>query len=198
VTGTNRRLTLCADAVRLAILCSAGVFVAIGEGHAALKAVLVLLPAVTARLVQVNPALDLLFALALGAEAVGTAFAAYHQAIGGDTFPHIALPLLSGPVLYVGLVRLGAVPGLAVPPSPRRLLGAAIVTLASVLALGTAWELLEWSADTALGTNYSQGSDDTLGDLFNDAIAAAASGALVALWIRAGARRPSLAMAAAP
>jgi hypothetical protein len=196
MTASTKTVTLCADAVRLAILCSSGVFVAIGDGPSALKAALVLAPALAARLARVNPALDLLFALALGAEAVGTSFAAYHSTVGGDTFPHIALPLLSGPVLYVGLVRLGAVPAFDAPARPVRLLGAAIVTFAIVLALGAAWELVEWSADTALGTNYSQGSVDTLGDLLNDAIAAAGSGVLVAVWIRAGARRPALAMAA--
>lgn len=159
-------MTLCADLLRVAILCSAAVFFADGDGASALKAVLVLGPAVFARLVRVHPALDLVFALALFAEAVG-------MFGGGDTLPHLVLPFLSGPVLYVGLMRLGAV---ARP--------AALVTFAGVLVLGIAWEIVEWSADTALGTDYSQGYDDTTGDLVNDAIAAAASGAVVGVWAR--------------
>jgi uncharacterized membrane protein YjdF len=160
-------MTLAADLVRVAILCSAAVFLAIGDGPSALMAVLVLVPSLAARVIRVNPALDLVFAAALGAQAVG------RSVVGGDTLPHLVLPLLSGPVLYVGLERLGIVP---------RLPG--VTTFVGVLALGAAWELVEWSADAALGTDYSQGYGDTAGDLFNDAIAAAASGVLVSVWVR--------------
>jgi uncharacterized membrane protein YjdF len=160
-------MTLCADLVRVAILGSAVVFLAIGDGASALMALLVLVPSVVARWVRVNPILDLVFALALGAQAVGRPFE------GGDTLPHLVLPLLSGPVLYLALVRLGVV--------PRR---PGLTTFAGVLALGAAWELVEALADAAFGTDYSQGYADTSGDLFNDAIAAAASGALVSVWVR--------------
>ena len=156
-----------ADLVRVAILGSAVVFVATGDGASALMALLVLVPSVVARWARVNPILDLVFALALGAQAVGRPFE------GGDTLPHLVLPLLSGPVLYVALVRLGIV--------PRR---PGVTTFVGVLALGAAWELVEWLADTALGTDYSQGYADTASDLFNDAIAAAASGVLVSVWVR--------------
>jgi hypothetical protein len=159
-------MRLSADVVRVAILCSAALFLADGDGAAALKAVLVLAPALFARMVRVHPALDLAFALALFAEAVGLLG-------GGDTLPHLLLPFLSGPVLYVGLTRLGTM------PRP-----AALVTFGSVLVLGIAWEIVEWAADTALGTDFSQGWDDTTGDLVNDAIAAAASGAVVGVWVR--------------
>jgi hypothetical protein len=161
------KMTLCADLVRGAILCAAAFFLATGDGSSALMALLVLVPSVVARCVRVNPILDLGFAVALGAQAVGRPFES------GDTIPHLVLPLLSGPVLYVGLMRLGIAP---------RLPG--VTTFVGVLTLGVAWELVEWLADTALGTNYSQGYGDTAGDLLNDAIAAAASGVLVSVWVR--------------
>lgn len=160
-------MRFCADLVRVAILGSAVVFLATGDGASALMALLVLVPSVVARWVRVNPVLDLVFALALGAQAVGRPFE------GGDTLPHLVLPLLSGPVLYLALVRLGIV--------PRR---PGVTTFVGVLALGAAWELVEWLADTALGTDFSQGYGDTTSDLFNDAIAAAASGVLVSVWVR--------------
>ena len=160
-------MTFGADLVRVAILGSAVVFLATGDGASALMALLVLVPSVVARWVRVNPILDLVFALALGAQAVGRPFE------GGDTLPHLVLPLLSGPVLYLALVRLGV--------APRR---PGVTTFVGVLALGAAWELVEWFADSALGTDYSQGYSDTTSDLFNDAIAAAASGVLVSVWAR--------------
>jgi len=160
-------MTFGADLVRVAILGSAVVFLATGDGASALMALLVLVPAVAARCVRVSPGLDLAFALALGAQAVLRPFDA------GDSLPHLVLPLLSGPVLYVGLLRLGMVP---------RFPG--VATFVGVLALGVAWELVEWLADTTLGTDYSQGYSDISGDLFNDAIAAGASGVLVSVWVR--------------
>jgi uncharacterized membrane protein YjdF len=160
-------MTFCADLVRVVILGSAVVFLATGDGASALMALLVLVPSVTARWVRVSPILDLGFALALGAQAIGRPFEV------GDTLPHLVLPLLSGPVLYVGLLRLGVVP---------RFPG--VATFVGVLALGVAWELVEWLADTTLGTDYSQGYGDTAGDLLNDALAAAASGVLVSVWVR--------------
>lgn len=176
-------LIRCADLVRLAILCAVVAFLAAGDGPAALKAALVLAPSVGARLLRVNPVLDLLFALALGAEAV--IGGGNEPVAGNDTLPHIALPLLSGPVLYTGLLRLGAVPEVRGSPTPRSLVAAALVTVACVMALGAAWELVEGAADAALGTDYSQGARDTLVDLLNDLIGAAGGGALVALWLRA-------------
>jgi hypothetical protein len=153
-----------------------------GDGAAALKALLVLLPAVASRLVGVAPVFDLVFVVALAGEAIATALGAYDSLSWGDTLSHLALPLLSGPVVYVGLVRLvGIEPG---APTPRySVIAVALVTAVSVFCLGVAWELVEWTADDTFGTNYSQGYTDTLRDLRNDAIAAVASGTLVAMWL---------------
>jgi hypothetical protein len=174
------------------ILCGAVAFLAAGDGPAALKALLVLPAALAPRLLRVHPLLDLTFVVALAAEALGRGVAGYG---GDDAISHLALPLLSGPVVYVGLVRLGVLP-VASTRSGR--LYAALGTVAGVLALGAAWELVELAADGMFGTNYSQGRRDTVGDLLNDAIAASASGALVALWLRASAARPRLRPLTAP
>jgi hypothetical protein len=184
-------LTRLADVGRVAIVCGSAAFLAGGDGSAALKALLVMPAAFAPRLVRVHPVLDLVFVLALVAESLGRGVAGYY---GDDAMSHIVLPLLSGPVLYVGLVRLGALPAGAAKPAP---LAVATVTAATVLAVGAMWELVEWTADGAFGTNYSQGYSDTLTDLLNDAIAAAGSGALVAAWVRASAERPEIAPAIA-
>jgi hypothetical protein len=183
-----RRLTRVADLVRVALLCTAAVWLIAGDGSAALKALLVLPPALLGRVVRIHPGFDLLFSTALAAEAIATGLGAYDSIGGGDTLSHLVLPLLSGPVLYGGLVTLGIVPSPSIAPAARFGLGAAVVTAASVLALGTLWELAEWAADGAFGTNYSQGYSDTLGDLLADAGAAVISGALVAGWLRLASR----------
>jgi hypothetical protein len=173
-----------ADIVRAAIVCAAALFLIAGDGPAGVKALLVLPPAFAGRLVPVRPAYDLLFASALLAEVVATSLGAYDSISWGDGLSHVVLPLLAGPILYAGIVRLRGVAEVRPAPGARSLLGAGLVTAAAVLWLGAIWELVEWVVDAAVGTDFSQSYDDTLGDLRNDAAAAAGSGALVAAWLR--------------
>ena len=188
----GQALTHLADVVRIGIVFGSAAFLAADDGSAALKALLVMPAALAPRLVRVHPVLDLVFVLALAAESIGRDVVGYYR---GDAVSHIVLPLLSGLVLCAGLVRIGV---LTPRPAARPLLGVAIVTAAAVLALGALWELVEWAVDVAFGTDYSQGYRDTIGDLLNDAIAAAGSGLLVALWLRAAVNRPALGPLIAP
>lgn len=185
-------LSRAADIVRAALVGAAGVFLAVGDGSAGLKALLLLAPALVGRFARVPPAFDLVFALALTAEAFGTKLGAYDSISWGDTLSHTALPFFSGPIAYGVLATLGiaAEPGTA--RSARALVAAATVTAVAILVLGVAWELVEWAADGALGTEYSQGYDDTRADLVNDAVAAVASGILVAVWLGLAAPKPAL------
>lgn len=185
-----RRLTRVADLVRVALLCSAAVWLVAGDASAALRAILVLTPAVLGRLVRIHPAFDLLFSSALAAESTATGLGAYDTMGWNDTLSHLVLPLLSGPILYLSLVRLGAAAAPSAAPTVRFLCGAAVVTAASVLALGALWELVEWAADEAFGTNYSQGYDDTLVDLLADTVAATGAGGLVSVWLWGSFHRP--------
>jgi hypothetical protein len=165
-------------------VCAALLFLIAGDSSAGLKALLVLPPAFAGRFVRVHPAFDLIFALALLAEVVVSSLGAYDSIGWGDGLSHIVLPLLSGPIMYAGIVRLRGGAEFGAAPTTRSLLGPALVTAAAVLCLGVAWELVEWVVDAAFGTDFSQGYDDTFEDLRNDAIAAAGSGALVAAWMR--------------
>jgi hypothetical protein len=161
---------------RAAIVCAAALFAIAGNGSAALKALLVAPPAFAGRYVRVSPAFDLIFAVALLAEAVATGLGAYDSISWGDGLSHLVLPLLSGPILFAGIVRIRG--------STDSLLASALVTTMAVLVLGVVWEGVEWVVDAAFGTDFSQGYNDTLDDLRNDAIAAVASGGLVAAWLR--------------
>lgn len=194
----RHRLALSADLVRVGIFLLAAVLLAAGDGSSALKALLVLLPAGLARLVRPHPGFDLLFTVALGGEAIGTAVGAYDSIAWGDALSHFVLPLLSGPILYVALVRLGAVPQPDAAPTDRFLVGAAVITAIAVMCLGALWELVEWAADSTVGTHYSQGYEDTLVDLSVDAIAAVGAGALVAIWLRAKGGRSASSLAMIP
>jgi hypothetical protein len=179
---------LLADIVRVALAVCGGAFLAAGAESDALKALLVLAATVPGRLARVEPAFDLLFTMALAAEAIGTGLGALDGIGWGDDESHLLIPFLSAPIVYQVLVRLSAGP----PPDrarvPHPFAGAALLTGVGVLALGAVWELVEWGADSLLGTDYSEGYTDTLSDLLADAIAAAAGGLLVAVWLRVAAR----------
>jgi uncharacterized membrane protein YjdF len=138
----------------------------------------VLVPAAVSRLARVQPVFDLLFTIALAGEAIGSGLGAYESIRWPDEASHFVIPLLSAPIVYQVLVGLGAVT--PPDPRPRAYAGAGIVTGLGVLALGAVWELVEWGADGAFGTDYSQGYEDTLSDLLADAVAAVLGGVLVA------------------
>jgi hypothetical protein len=63
-------------------------------------------------------------------------------------------------------------------------LGAAVITTIAVMCLAALSEIVESVGDGTVATNYSQGYDDTIVDLWVDAIAAVGAGALVAGWLR--------------
>jgi hypothetical protein len=162
-----------ADVVRAALVCAAAALVLAGDGAIAAKVVLVLPATVAARLLDVSPVLDLVFTLALAGEAAGSALAA-HELIGwDDRISHFVLPLLCGLVVYAALRRTRA---------PHRPAGVGLMTAVAVLAIAAAWEVVEWGVDAALGTNFSMGHDDTVGDLSADAAAAVGAGAAAVLW----------------
>jgi glucosyl-dolichyl phosphate glucuronosyltransferase len=181
-----------ADTLRVLLVVAAGAFLAAGEGSAALKSVLVLAPALCARAARAPAGFDLAFTAALAVEAMGTGTGAYEWVGWGDSTSHLVIPFLSAPVVYHVLMRLGAAPPADVAHDRRAFAAAGLVAAISVLALGTLWELVEWGADSAFGTEYSQGYLDTLTDLLADTIAATLGGLLVAAWLRARLRgRPS-------
>jgi uncharacterized membrane protein YjdF len=155
-----------------------------GDEAAALKCLLVLVPAVAARLTPVPTGFDLVFTLALACEAIVSGLTGYGWIEWPDEASHLVIPLLSAPVVYHLLVRLSATSPPDAAAGAQAHVGAGIVTSAGVLALGALWELVEWGADRGLGTDYSQGYEDTLSDLRADALAAALGGVLVAAWLR--------------
>jgi hypothetical protein len=183
----TRRLTRSADAVRVGLLGAAVGFMVADEKALAIKTLLVLPPSAAGRLLPVHPVFDLIFALALAGEILATALGTYDAIGSGDNLSHLGLPLLSAPILYAALVQVSGPSGRAL----ARPVGAGMATGTAVLGLGIAWELVEWASDVIFGTAFSQGSEDTLVDLLNDAIAAAVGGALVALWLWRADRKPA-------
>jgi uncharacterized membrane protein YjdF len=179
-------VTALADMVRIGIAAIAAGFLVGGDESAALKALLVFVPAIASRMVRAPAAFDLLFAVTLAVEAVGTGLGVYGRVGWPASGSHLLIPFVSAPIVYYAFVRLRAI---TAPEIPRAALGTGLVVAAGVLALGTLWELVEWGADSLFGTDYSQGYADTLKDLWADAFAASAGGVAVAVWLGSSAAR---------
>jgi hypothetical protein len=168
-------VTRVADLVRAGLACAAAAFLVAGDDSVAVKVALLLPATFASRLFGVSPPLDLLFTLALAAEAAGSTLATHGLIAWDDRISHLVLPLLSGSVVYAALQRTGG---------PHRPAVVGLITGTAVLAIAAVWEVVEWGADAAIGTNFSMGSDDTRGDLSADAVAAAGAGAAAVLWHR--------------
>lgn len=181
LSSRSATLTALADMVRIGIAAIAAGFLVTGDEAAALKALLVFVPAIASRMVRPPAAFDLLFAVTLAVEALGTGLGAYHRVGWPDGGSHLLIPFVSAPIVYQAFVRLRAV---TAPEHARAATGTGLVVAAGVLALGALWELVEWGADNLFGTDYSQGYTDTLSDLLADAVAASAGG--VAIAVRLG------------
>jgi hypothetical protein len=168
-----------ADVVRAGLVCASVSLLLAGDGAVAAKVVLVLPATVAARVLAVPPLLDLLFALALATEAAGSALAGHGLIWWDDRVSHLVLPLLCGLVVCAALQRTG------VAGRPGR---AGLVTGAAVLAIALVWEAVEWGVDATVGTNFSMGREDTVGDLSADALAAAGAAVAAVMWHAGGAR----------
>jgi uncharacterized membrane protein YjdF len=180
-------LTALADMVRIGIAAIAAGFLVAGDKSAALKALLMFVPAIASRMVRAPVAFDLLFAGTLAVEALGTGLGVYGRVGWPDGGSHLLIPFVSAPIVYQAFVRLHAT---TAPEGPRAAIGTGLVVAAGVLALGAVWELVEWGADSVFGTDYSQGYTDTLSDLLADAFAASAGGVAVAVWFGSPAGGP--------
>jgi hypothetical protein len=73
-------------------------------------------------------------------------------------------------------------------PDPRddtglhRRRGIFILTVALGVAIGAVWEIAEWASDAVLGSNLSEGNDDTVGDLVADTVGSCIGAGLLVLW----------------
>lgn len=162
-----------ADVVRAGLMCAVVPLILAGDGAIAAKVVLVLPATVAARVLAVPPLLDLVFALALATEAAGSALAAHELIWWDDRVSHLILPLLWGLCVCAALQRT------SVGRRPGRM---GLVTGVTVLAIAVVWEAVEWAVDAALGTNFSMGREDTVGDLAADAVAAAGAAVAAVMW----------------
>jgi uncharacterized membrane protein YjdF len=125
---------------------------------------------------------DLMVLLALALQGFGEATGAYDSLPWFDRVVHFAIPFLGSGVIYLWLCRLDVLPDPRQDTRTQHYIGIGVVTFSFGAALGAVWELVEWAADGALGSELQESNEDTVGDLAMDCLGAIAAGALLVLW----------------
>ena len=174
------------DLLRLTLLVGAAGYAAAGEAAAA--AVLAVLGGVTllARLVNLPRPLDLAVVAAMALQGWGEVLGLFDSVAWFDNMVHVTLPMLTSPVVYVGLARLGVLPHPEDETHLRHYAGIFIVTLALGLAIGAVWEMVEFTSDLLFGTDLSLGNRDTVTDLMFDGTGAVVGAGGLVAWARFG------------
>ncbi|MEX5719473.1 hypothetical protein [Geodermatophilus maliterrae] len=174
------------DVLRLVILGGAVAYAVAGRTGAA--AVLLVMGAVTvvARLVNLPRVYDLAVTAGMALQGFGETLGLYDRFVRFDDLVHFTLPMLTAPVVYIALARLDVVPDPRDETHLRHYVGIAVVTAALGVTVGALWEVYEWRSDAWLGTQLSEGNDDTNGDLVRDTLGSLAGAALLVVWARFG------------
>src|SRR5215210_4127483 len=115
-----------------------------------------------------------------------------------DNVVHTSVPMLLTGVVYVLFLRLGVLPELRDLERLAQRIGFFMTVLMLGMAIGAAWEIVEWTLDSTIGSNLATSVTDTATDLIFDTIGSAASATILVLWSLGGhslRRRPGAELA---
>ena len=118
-----------------------------------------------------------------------------------DNVVHTSVPLLLTGVVYVMFLRLGVLPELRDLERHAQRVGFFLTVLMLGMAIGAAWEIVEWTLDSTIGSNLATSVTDTATDLIFDTIGSAGSATILVLWSLGNhslRRRPGVALAQKP
>jgi uncharacterized membrane protein YjdF len=118
-----------------------------------------------------------------------------------DNVVHTTVPLLLTGVLYVLLMRLAVLPELRDLKQLTQRIGFFLIVLMLGMAIGAAWEIVEWTLDSTTGSHLATSVTDTATDLIWDTIGSAGSATILVLWSLGNhslRRRPGVALANKP
>jgi hypothetical protein len=174
------------DLARIAFVAGFVVLLVLGESGAVNVGVAAA-AVVGVRFLRLPRLFDLAFIVAMALTGWGEALRFYDRFGYYDILVHFLVPLLGAPVVYIALARLDTLPDPSDARGSRRhLAGIFVVTLALGLAIGAAWEVLEWTSDEVLGSELTGGESDTIGDLVADTVGAICGGVLLVVWTTSG------------
>lgn len=125
---------------------------------------------------------DLAFCIVFALTGWGDAVGLYDALSFYDNIVHFLVPLFSGQVIYILLARIELVPDPKDSASRAHYAGLFTVTAALGIAVGALWEIVEWTADSTIGSDLQLGNEDTVTDLVADSSGAFVGAALLVLW----------------
>lgn len=152
------------------------------EGHVTLGLAVATLVVWALRPIDLPQPYDLAINLAFVLTGWGDALLLYDRWALYDNVVHFLVPSFLAPVVYILLVRLDVLDDLREQTEPHHRIGIFLVTLSFGLAVGAIWEIFEWTADHAVGSNLVRSAGDTATDLLADGSGAAAGAVLLVVW----------------
>jgi hypothetical protein len=99
-----------------------------------------------------------------------------------DNVVHFTVPFLVTGMIYLLFVRLGVMPELRDLKQLHQRFGFFLTALALGMAIGAAWEIVEWTLDSTTGSHLVVSARDTATDLISDTLGAAGSALVLVLW----------------
>ena len=118
-----------------------------------------------------------------------------------DNVVHTTVPLLLTGVVYVFMIRLQVMPELRDLNRTSQRIGFWLTVLMMGMAIGAAWEIVEWTLDSTTGSHLIVSTTDTATDLIWDTIGSAGAATILVLWSLGNhslRRRPGAALANKP
>jgi hypothetical protein len=183
-TGDASVAAMAADLFRTTLIAGIPLMLATDRPGGAVLLALTATTAIVSRASRAPAPAQVLFTGLLTVVSYLTAFGGVASGAVDSAVAHFVLPAATAPLLLGAALRSGVVRW---PRSDQRRIRLAliVVTAGLTIALGAAWELVEFACDSVFGTDMAQGYDDTIRDLIADC-AGAVTGAVLAVrcWPR--------------
>jgi len=156
---------------------------------------------VLARIVNLPRFYDFSLIVAWVLLAWGEVLGFYDSWTSYDNVVHFTVPLLVTGIVYLCLVRLHILPQLNELTQAHQKFGFFLTALMLGMAIGAAWEIVEFTLDSTTSSHLQVGVHDTSTDLIFDTLGAVGSATILLLWSLGGhslRRRPGAALAHKP
>ncbi len=175
-------LTLIGDAIRASLLLGAGMALAAGHWEETVRFALSFAAALAPRLLRMPRPFDVLFCAAMAAQAWGDYATAFNDLTGFENVVRLLVAGSFGPIIYLGLIRLRAVPDFAEDVGIRHRTAIALTSFCFGYSVGILYELYIWVADRVLDADVMVTYTQLIQRMTLDGIGAVIGAALLVLW----------------
>ncbi len=175
-------LGLFADALRVSLLAGCVYALALGHWEEAARFAITFAAVLASRLIGLPRPVDAIFTAAMAAQAWGDFATAFDTLTGFEQGVRLIVSMSAGPVLYLALIRLRAVPDFAQARGIRHRAAIALTGFALGYSAGILYELYVWVADHLLDANVDVSYTELIRRMTLDGAGALLGAALLVLW----------------